>query len=104
MKMVMEMSENKRYFSIDYDEEYYIFDSNKISKEEVLEKSEYSYDVFGDSLMEKEVLDLLNENEQLKKDVEYWKQVASQYRNEINVFKHKEQYKTECKNIYYSSD
>lgn len=61
----------KRYFSIDYDEEYYIFDSTKISKEEVLEKAEYSYDVFGDSLMENEVLDLLNENEQLKKDIEY---------------------------------
>lgn len=53
----------KRYFSIDYDEEYYIFDSTKISKEEVLEKAEYSYDVFGDSLMENEVLDLLNEQD-----------------------------------------
>ena len=56
----------KRYFSVDYDEEYYIFDSTKISKEEVLEKAEYSYDVFGDSLMEDEVVNLLNENEQLK--------------------------------------
>ena len=58
----------KRYFSVDYDEKYYIFDSTKISKEEVLEKAEYSYDVFGDSLMENEVLDLLNENEKLKKE------------------------------------
>lgn len=88
----------KRYFSIDYDEEYYIFDSTKISKEEVLEKAEYSYDVFGDSLMENEVLDLLNENEQLKKDVEYWIQ---EYSNELNVF---EKHKTECKDIYWSSD
>lgn len=63
------MTENKRYFSIDLDEEYYIFDSNKISKEEVLEKAEYSYDVFGDSLMEDEVLDLLNENERLKQEL-----------------------------------
>lgn len=62
------MTENRRYFSIDYDEEYYIFDSNKISKEKVLEKAEYSY-VFGDSLMENEVLDLLNENEQLKQQI-----------------------------------
>ena len=60
------MTKNKRYFSIGYDEEYYIFDSTKISKEEVLEKAEYSYDVFGDSLMEDEVVNLLNENEQLK--------------------------------------
>ena len=58
----------KRYFSVDYDEEYYIFDSTKISEEEVLEKAEYSYDVFGESLMENEVLNLLNENEQLKKE------------------------------------
>ena len=94
----------KRYFSIDYDEEYYIFDSTKISKEEVLEKAEYSYDVFGDSLMENEVIDLLNENEQLKKDVELWKQVASQYSNELNVFEHCKKYKTECKDIYWSSD
>lgn len=94
----------KRYFSIDYDEEYYIFDSTKISKEEVLEKAEYSYDVFGDSLMENEVIDLLNENEQLKKDVEFWKQVASQYSNELNVFEHCKKYKTECEDIYWSSD
>ena len=94
----------KRYFSVDYDEEYYIFDSTKISKEEVLEKAEYSYDVFGDSLMENEVLDLLNENEQLKKDVELWKQVASQYSNELNVFEHCKQHKTECKDIYWNSD
>lgn len=94
----------KRYFSIDYDEEYYIFDSTKISKEEVLEKAEYSYDVFGDSLMENEVIDLLNENEQLKKDVEFWKQLASQYSNELNVFEHCKKYKTECKDIHWSSD
>ena len=56
----------KRYFSIDYDEEYYIFDSNKISEEEVLEKAEYSYDIFGESLMEDDIVNLLNENEQLK--------------------------------------
>ncbi len=55
-----------------------------------------------------EVMDLLNdfndENEQLKKDVEYWKQVASQYSNELNVFEHCKKYKTECKDIHWSSD
>jgi len=59
----------ERYFSVDYDEEYYIFDSTKISEEEVLEKAEYSYDVFGESLTPQEHLDLLNENEQLKKEI-----------------------------------
>jgi len=64
------MTENKRYFSIDYDEEYYyIFDSNKISKEEVLEKAEYSYDVFDESLMEDDIVNLLNENERLKQEL-----------------------------------
>ena len=44
------------------------------------------------------------ENEQLKKDVEYWKQVASQYSNELNVLEHCKKYKTECKDIHWSSD
>lgn len=54
------------------------------------------------------IVELLNnlseENEQLKKDVDYWKQVASQYSNELNVFEHCKKYKTECKDIYWSSD
>lgn len=54
------------------------------------------------------IVDLLNqlndENEQLKKDVDYWKQVASQYSNELNVFEHYKKYKTECKNIHFSSN
>ena len=45
---------------------------------------------------------LEKENEQLKKDVEYWKRVASQYSNELNVFEHCKRYKTECKDIYWS--
>ena len=50
------------------------------------------------------LIDVLNENEQLKKDVEYWKQVASQYSNELNVFEHFKKHKTECKDIHWSSD
>ena len=54
------------------------------------------------------VVELLNnlndENKQLKKDVEYWKQVASQYSNELNVFEHCKKYKTECKDIHWSSE
>lgn len=48
--------------------------------------------------------ELADENEELKKDVEYWKQVASQYSNELNVFEHCKKHKTECKDIYWSSD
>lgn len=60
------------------------------------------------TLWKEEVIHLLNElhneNEQLKKDVDYWKQVASQYSNELNVFEHCKKHKTECKNIHFSSD
>ena len=53
---------------------------------------------------ENKIKELSEENEQLKKDVEYWKQVASQYSNELNVFEHCKKYKTECKDIHWSSD
>ena len=39
--------------------------------------------------------DLSEENGQLKQEVEFWKQVASQYSNELNVFEHCKKYKTE---------
>lgn len=61
--------------------------------------NEHSADVVTTALNE-----LINENEQLKEDVGYWKQVASQYSNELNVFEHCKKYKTECKDIYWSSD
>lgn len=48
--------------------------------------------------------DYRKENEQLKQEVDYWKQVASQYSNELNVFEHCKKHKTECKDIYWSSD
>lgn len=90
------MSKKERV-TVDFDSESYYLDD------------EYweSWDNYGEEMADainKEFNKLSEENEQLKKDVEYWKQVASQYSNEINVFKHKEQYKTECKDIYYSSD
>lgn len=52
---------------------------------------------YGEEMSQAEVRDLLNalheENEQLKQDVEYWKQVASQRGNEIEVMTHKLQMK-----------
>lgn len=60
----------KRYYSVDYDEQYYIFDSNVIRKGRVEEEAEYSYDVFANSMSSTEIIDklneLTNENEQLK--------------------------------------
>ena len=64
----------KRYYSVDYDEQYYIFDSDVIRKGRVEEEAEYSYDVFANSMSSTEIIDklneLTNENEQLKNTVE----------------------------------
>ena len=61
--------------------------------------SEHCADVIATAMNE-----LAEENKQLKKDVEYWKQVASQYNNALIVFEHCKKYKTECKDIHWSSD
>lgn len=61
----------KRYYEKNYEEQYYIFDSNTLTEKEFEEKIEYDdYDLFADSLTSKEVVDLLNENERLKKENE----------------------------------
>ena len=58
----------KRYYKKEWEESYYIFDSNIISEDEFEERVEYEgYDVFGDSLTDSEVMDLLNENDELKR-------------------------------------
>ena len=87
----------KRYLSVDYDEEYYIFDSTKISEEEVLEKAEYSYDVFGESLSPQEHLDLLNENDGLKQELNDCKDANVRCCNEYSYF-HKQMMKLEKEN------
>lgn len=62
------MNEQERYYEKNYEESYYIFDSNTLTEKEFEKKVEYEgYDVFSDSLTPEEVLDLLNENEELKK-------------------------------------
>ena len=67
------MSE-KRYFKIEYDEEWYLFDSATISEQLVKEQAEYGYGVFANSLSPSEICELLNnlaeENEKLKKQLE----------------------------------
>lgn len=68
----------KRYFKIEYDEEWYLFDSTTISEQLVKEQAEYGYGVFANSLSPSEVVGLLNklyeENEQLKEEIEPLKQ------------------------------
>ena len=62
------MTEN-RYYKKDWEESYYIFDSKTLPESEFEERVEYEgYDVFADSLTGSEIIDLLNENEQLKKE------------------------------------
>lgn len=53
------MSE-KRYFKVEYDGEWYLFDSTTISEQLVKEQAEYGYGVFANSLSPSEVVDLLN--------------------------------------------
>ena len=66
------MSE-KRYFKVEYDEEWYLFDSSKISEQLVKEQAEYGYGVFANSLSPSEICDLLNslvdENGQLRQQL-----------------------------------
>ena len=54
------MSE-KRYFKVEYDEEWYLFDSTTISEQLVKEQAEYGYGVFANTLSPSEVVGLLNE-------------------------------------------
>ena len=63
------MTEQERYYEKNYEEQYYIFDSKTLTEKEFEKKVEYDgYDLFADSLTSKEILDLLNENEELKKE------------------------------------
>ena len=98
------MNEKRFRLEVEDDMYYTIFDNQSTDEEDKL----YGLD-------DEQICDLLNEqhetitrlkkeNEQLKKDVDYWKQVASQYSNELNVFEHCKKYKTECKDIHWSSD
>lgn len=51
---------NKRYFKVEYDEEWYLFDSTTISEQLVKEQAEYGYGVFANSLSPSEIVELLN--------------------------------------------
>lgn len=79
--MTEKLMSEKRYFKVEYDEEWYLFDSTTISEQLVEEQAEYGYGVFANSLSPSEIVDLLNEqqstiealekeNEQLRKKLE----------------------------------
>ena len=64
----------ERYYQRDFEELYYIIDSQVISEEEFDEKEMYEgYTAFEDSMTGEEIVKLLNENEQLKSDLDYFK-------------------------------
>lgn len=78
----------KRYYCKDYEESYYVFDSKTLSESEFEENVEYyGYNVFADSLTGEEVVDLLNENEQLKKDCTVLIYHNQEYRKENEQLK-----------------
>lgn len=81
------MSE-KRYFQVEYDEEWYLFDSTTISKKLVKEQSEYGYGVFANSLSPLEICSRLNalheENQELKKKNRVLKEGINQSEKRAN--------------------
>lgn len=86
------MSE-KRYFKVEYDEEWYLFDSTTISEQLVKEQAEYGYGVFANSLSPSEVVDLLNEQEatiqSLKEENEQLRKENERQNNEIKLLRKK---------------
>ena len=101
----------KRYYQRDFEELYYIIDSNVIPEKEFDEKEMYDgYTAFEDSMTGEEIVDLLNkqheqierlkgnfraldevkceladENEQLKKRNEYLKKRCNEYWEEAGL-------------------
>ena len=67
--MVEAMTENKRYFKREWEEEYYIFDSTEISEEKVDEEIEYGYEIFADSMQGDKVVNKLNEQDERIKEL-----------------------------------
>ena len=82
------MSE-KRYFKKEYEEEYYIFDSEKISEKDFDERYEYDgYVAFEDSMQGDEVVDTLNEQQAtISKQLDQIIELQDKYR--ILEFNHK---------------
>ena len=68
----------ERYYQRDFEELYYIIDSQVISEEEFDEKEMYEgYTAFEDSMTGEEIVDLLNENEQLKQSEQEFREYCN---------------------------
>lgn len=80
----------KRYFKVEYDEEWYLFDSTTISEQLVKEQAEYGYGVFANSLSPSEVVKLLNEQQSeiddLKEEIGEWKKENRRLLDQIQEF------------------
>lgn len=94
----------KRYYKKGCEESYYIFDSNTIPEDEFEEDIEYEgYDIFGYSLTGGEIIDLLNENDELKKENQKLKTQLLHGDGVCDICKHEylvktgEYYVSECK-------
>ena len=62
----------KRYFKREWEEEYYIFDSENISEKDFEEKYDYEdYRAFEDSMMGDEVVNRLNEQHETITQLEF---------------------------------
>ena len=86
------MTENKRYFQKEYDEQYYIFDSETITEKEFEEKYEYEdYQAFVDSMQGYEVVNRLNEQHDKISEqaiqIDFLQDESNDFRNKYNTTK-----------------
>ena len=87
------MTENKRYFKREWEEEYYIFDSTEISEEKFDEEVEYGYDVFANAMTGDTVVNRLNEKDNRIKELELEnRQLKSQLQTDDICSKCKHEY------------
>ena len=91
----------KRFKMKKLEYESYFIDSQQV----YVDENEPNFKIDGEKTMsDSQIVDLLNENEQLKHDVRYWKQVASQYINGLHIFEQCKKYKTKYKDVHWESD
>ena len=80
------MTEKKRYFKREWEEEYYIFDSTEISEERIDEWIEYDYNVFASAMTGDTVVNRLNEQDNRIKELEVEnRQLKSQLQTDDDV-------------------
>ena len=92
----MVLMTEKRYFKREWEEEFYIFDSNTISESDFEEKLEYQgYKAFEDSMMGDEVVNRLNK---------YNKEYLDCYNDVLRLEKENEKLKRQIGNLEHTRD